>query len=176
MKQFNPDDLMLGDRIKTATVIIATGASVLVGTAVSALIAGTPVGAIPVVGNIVQAFCGALVSGLLSCTLLIFLDRSKLINGIINGLNAIPTEVNNYKEIADAMERLAAKLSNLDIEKFREDTEKYALISAKIEKAATEEELSDMLLSAYKLFDINIPWEGDFDSFMADRNNKLVFS
>ncbi len=172
---FNPDELLLGDRIKTATIIMATGASVLVGTAVSTLIGETPVGKIPVVGDVVQSFCGALVSGLLSCTLLIFLDRSKLINGIISGLNAIPTEVNNYKEIADAMEHLAAKLSNLDIEKFKSDTESYSTISANIEKAETEEELNKMLLSAYKHFDIKIPWEGDFDSFMGNRSNRLVF-
>ena len=47
---FNPDDLMLGDRIKTATVILATGASVLVGTGIGEAIATTPVGMIPVVG------------------------------------------------------------------------------------------------------------------------------
>lgn len=172
---FNPDNLMLGDRIKTATVIIATGASVLVGTAVGELIGTTPVGAIPVVGQIVQTFASTLVSGLISCTLLVFLDRSKFMNALIDRLNAIPSEVNNYKEVADALERLAAKLENLDIAKFRADTERYQEISDKMSKARSEEEINDLLLSAYKVFDIKIPWTGDFDSFMGNKNNKLVF-
>lgn len=47
---FNPDNLMFGDRIKTSTIILATGASVLVGTAVGELINKTPIAAIPGVG------------------------------------------------------------------------------------------------------------------------------
>ena len=65
---FNPDNLMFGDRIKTSTIIMATGASVLVGTAVGELIGKTPIAAIPGVGSVVQVFCSTLVSGLVSCT------------------------------------------------------------------------------------------------------------
>ena len=172
---FNPDNLMLGDRLKKATIILATGASVLVGTAVGELIGKTPVGAIPVVGQIVQTFSATLVSGLLSCTLLVFLDRSKFINALINMLNSIPTEANNYKEVADAFERLAAQMEKLDIAKFRADTKRYENIADKIANSGSEEEINDLLLSAYKSFGIRIPWTGDFDSFMGNKKNKLVF-
>ena len=172
---FNPDNLMFGDRIKTATIVLATGASVLAGTAVGALIQNTPIAHIPVVGPVATAFCSSLVSGLISCTLLIFLDRSKFMNTIINALNRIPSEVNNYKEIADALELLAAKLEKLDIAKFRAETEKYRDISIKIGAAESEQELNDLLHSAYTVFDIKIPWEGDFDGFMGNKSNHLVF-
>lgn len=172
---FNPDNLMYGDRIKTSTVILATGASVLVGTAVGELIGKTPIAGIPGVGSVVASFCSSLVSGLLSCTLLVFLDRSKFMNNVIDALNRMPSEVNNYKEIADALERLAAKLENLDIVKFRADTEKYKAVAIKIGRAESEEEMNGLLLSAYKVFDIKIPWEGDFDSFMGNKSNRLVF-
>ena len=172
---FNPDNLMFGDRIKTSTIIMATGASVLVGTAVGELIGKTPIAAIPGVGSVVQVFCSTLVSGLVSCTLLIFLDRSKFMNRLIDAMNRIPSEVNNYREIADALEILAAKLEKLDIAKFRADTEQYSNIAYKIERASTESELNDLLLSAYKVFDTKIPWEGDFNSFMENKSNRLVF-
>ena len=172
---FNPDNLMFGDRIKTSTVIIATGASVLVGTTVSEVIGVTPLGAMPVVGPVTQTFSAALVSGLLSCTLLVFLDRSKFMNSLIDKLNAIPSEVNNYKEVADAFERLAAKIENIDIAKFKEDTERYKSVSESISKAESEDEMNNILLSAYKSLDIKIPWEGDFDTFMSNKNNRLVF-
>lgn len=172
---FNPDNLRLGDRIKTAAVIIATGASVLVGTVVGEIIGKTPVGMLPVIGQIVQTFAATLVSGLLACTLLVFLDRSKFINSLIDRLNTIPSEANNYKEMADVFERLAAKLENIDIAKFRADTQKYQDISEKIAVAKDEKEINALLLMSYKDLNIQIPWEGDFDAFMGNKNNQLVF-
>lgn len=172
---FNPDNLMFGDRIKTSTIILATGASVLVGLAVGELIKKTSIAAIPGVGIFVTDFCSSLISGLISCTLLIFLDRSKFINKVVSALNRIPSEVNNYKEIADALERLAAKLENLDIAKFSAETEKYRNIATKIGATESEQEVNDLLLSAYKVFDIKILWEGDFDTFMGNKSNHLVF-
>lgn len=172
---FNPDNLMFGDRIKTSTIILATGASVLVGMAVGELIKKTSIAAIPGVGIFVTDFCSSLISGLISCTLLIFLDRSKFINKVVSALNRIPSEVNNYKEIADALERLAAKLENLDIAKFSAETEKYRNIATKIGATESEQEVNDLLLSAYKVFDIKILWEGDFDTFMGNKSNHLVF-
>lgn len=172
---FNPDNLLFGDRIKTSTIILATGASILVGTAVGELIQKTPIANIPGVGAFVTAFCSSLISGLVSCTLLVFLDRSKFMNKVVNALNRIPSEVNNYKEIADTLEILAAKLENLDIAKFRVETEKYRNIATKIGVTESEQELNDLLLSAYNVFDIKISWKGDFNTFMGNKSNYLVF-
>lgn len=172
---FNPDDLLLGDRVKTATVILASGASVLAGTAVSALLAETPVAAIPGIGPVIITFCSSLVSGLLSCTLLIFLDRSKYINDLVDKLNTIPSEVNNYREIADAMEKLAAKLASLDIDQFKQDAESFSSLACDISKCESNDSINELLMNAYENLDINIPWKGDFDSFMGNNSNKLVF-
>lgn len=172
---FNPDNLELGERIKTATVILATGASVLVGSAVGELIATTPIAATPI-GSTVITFCSSLVSGLLSCTLLIFLDRSDFINKLIDkfylGLQGV---VADYKAAADAFEELAAELSQIDIASFRAETARYQQLALKIEDAKSEAELNTILLAAYKTFDIKIPWKGDFDGFMGERSNHLVF-
>lgn len=171
---FNPDNLMFGDRIKTATIIIATGASVLVGTVVGELISDTLIGQTPI-GGIVATFCSTMVSGILSCTLLIALDRSAFMKKIVDMLNTIPNEVNNYAEIAAYMEQLAAKYAKIDIESFRRETGKYKETAIQISTAASEEELSFVLEKAYVLFGIELPWKGDFDEFMSDRDNKLVF-
>ena len=34
----------------------------------------------------------------------------------------------------------------------------------------------ELLKSAYRAFNINIPWKGDFDAFMGNKDNHLVFS
>ncbi|MBD5525765.1 MAG: hypothetical protein HDR04_15370 [Lachnospiraceae bacterium] len=171
---FNPDNLMLGDRIKTATIIIATGASVLLGTAVGEIIGDTPIGKTPI-GGIVATFCSTMVSGTLSCTLLIALDRSTFMKKIIDMLNTMPNEVNNYAEIATYMERLAAKYAKIDIESFRKETGKYKETAIKISATTSEEELTFVLEKAYVLFEIELPWKGDFNEFMSNRDNKLVF-
>ena len=172
---FNPDNLLFGDRIKIASIVIATGASVLAGTIVGDTLEKTPLGMIPEIGTIVTTFASSLISGLLSCTFLVFIDRSKFMNLLITELNKIPSEANNYAEIADAMEQLAAKLENLDIDKFRADTEQYKKIAIQISKCEDENALNLYLLSAYKDLNINIPWKGNFDLFMRNRSNKLVF-
>lgn len=172
---FNPDNLMFGDRLKMTTTILVTGASVLVGTAVGEAISKTSIGMAPSIGPAVQVFCSTLVSGLISCTFLIFMDRSKLINQVVDCLNTIPSEINNYREIADLMEQLAAKLSRIDIAKFKEETEKYNRVANKIQNSRDEEELNQILLDTNKEFNIDLPWTGDFNSFMENKNNRLVF-
>lgn len=172
---FNPDNLPLGQRIREAMVIMATGASVLIGTTVGELIEMNPISKIPVVGDLVQVFCSTLVSGLISCSFLIFLDRSEMMNQVISFLNKIPSEANNYAVMADAFERLTAKLANLDIAAFETETKKYSSMARQICECENEDEINDLLLSAYKTFDIIIPWRGDFDSFMGKKTNKLVF-
>ncbi|MCR5557074.1 MAG: hypothetical protein K6F75_05890 [Butyrivibrio sp.] len=172
---FNPNNQMLGDRIKTTTVILASGASVLAGTAVGALMAETPVGVVPGIGPVVTTFCASLVSGLLSCTLLIFLDRSKFIKELIDKLNSIPSDANNYKEIADAMGILAAKIANIDIEQFKQDTERFEGVAEDISSCEDDDEVNAILLNAYEKLNIQIPWKGDFDSFMGNKDKRLVF-
>ena len=172
---FNPENCMLGERIKTTTIILASGASVLAGTVVGEIVSKTPIGVLPHIGDIVTKFCSCMVSGLLSCSLLVFLDRSKFMNDIIDQLDKIPSSANNYKEIADAMENLAAKIACLDIERFRQDVSEISSSVEMIKRYNDEENLNIILLNAYKRLNIEMPWIGDFDSFMSNRNNSLLF-
>ena len=171
----NPDNLMYGDRIRTTAVILASGASVLAGTVAGDFIAKTPLGVMPEIGPAVTTFCQTMVSGLLSCTFLIFLDRSRFINELVDNMNKIPSIVTDYREIANAMESYATKIAKLDIEKFRQDTQKYADVAEDICNCADDDSLNRILYNAYKSFGIKIPWEGDFDTFMGNKNNRLVF-
>ncbi len=172
---FNPDNYLLGERIKMTSVILATGASVLVGTMVGEAISLTPIGAVPEIGRIVTTFCSSLVSGLLSCSLLVFLDRSKFINSVISSLNEIPSDANNYREIADALEVLAAKIGKLDIEQFKTDVEGITSAVDALMDCDDQKALNTVLLDYYTQMELKLPWTGDFDSFMSDRDNRLQF-
>ncbi len=172
---FNPQNKSLGDRVISTTIILATGAGALLGNTVGDMISKTPIGSSKEMGKTVTVFCSSMISGMLACTFLVFLDRSKFINDLVDRLNSIPSDANNYKEIADMMEVLAAKLADLDVEKFREDTSKFSELADNIMQTDDIAEMNSIMLNAYEKLNIQIPWNGDFDSFMGNRNNKLVF-
>lgn len=174
----NPENLTFGERMRAIVKILATGASVVAGGLVAEALGKTPIGVIPVVGGIVQTFCGALVTGILSCTLLYFFDRSEIMNqlvGVLNGIHTIETEVNYFYQQALYFERYAAELMRIDIKKFQTETAMYSDLATEIENARNEEELASLLQSALSTLGIKIPWEGDFDSFMSNKNSTLVF-
>ena len=175
---FNPDDLLFGDRICAATKILAVGGSVIAGTTVSDLLSKTPVGALPVVGDIIQTFCGALVSGIMSCTLLCFLDRSQIMRQLVNRFNDVPTmstSIHYFREQARYFEAYAAELEQIDLEEFQKECGAYEEISAGIDKVSDENQLNVFLRKVFDEYHIPLPWQGDFDTFMSNKENHLVF-
>jgi hypothetical protein len=173
---FNPDDLDLGQRLREASIVIITGASVIIGSAVGESLRTSPIATIPEVGDIIIAFISALTSGIMSCTILCFLDRSKTIKQLLYFLDQIPTEVNNYKEIAEYMEKYYAMLEKYDLEKFKNDISSIHNITNNINKIDSDDELNKYLLSVYDELNIPKPWTGDIDSFMSNKENYLKFS
>lgn len=171
----NPNNLLVGEQLKAATIVLATGASVIAGTAVGDLIEKTPIYSIPEVGQFVQTFCSVLVSGLLSCTLLVMLDRSKFVNHIITEMNKYQDASRSYALLAEDFARIAAELEGYDIRQFHIEVARYGDITTRIETAMDEEELECLMASAYTAFDIDMPWGDDIDTFMSNPTNKLIF-
>lgn len=174
----NPDNLPFGERMRAVIKILATGASVVVGGLISEAIRNTPIGTIPVVGDIVQTFCGTLVTGIMSCTLLYFFDRSEIVNnlvGVLNKLHTVSGDVNYFYQQAAYFERYAAELMKIDLEKFREETEAYNTFALEIENAKSETEINILLKNILNTMGVKLPWEGDFNSFMSNKNSVLVF-
>lgn len=174
----NPDNLPLGERIRAVAKILATGASVVVGTIVTEAVQKTPLGTAPVIGDIVSTFCGVFVTGIMSCTLLFFLDRNELINKLVNLLNNISSvdkTVKYFQEQAEYFERYAAELMQIDLDKFKKEAAEFSSVSEQLEKAGSEEEINRILKNTYANLHIELPWTGDFGAFMSNKNNRLVF-
>ena len=172
---FNPNNLKLGDRIETATVIIASGASVIVGAQVGDVISKTPLGTDSTIGSYVRGFCSTLVSGLVSCTFLLFLDRSKLIRNTILSLNQYLTEDQCIAQIVADFERYATCVAGIDLDVVHKETDFYRNVADEIIYADDDDEIHAVLTQAYVELSIPMPWTGDFDEFMSNRNNKLIF-
>ena len=171
----NPDGLLIGDQLKAASVILASGASVIVGACVGDALATSPIGAIPEVGNIVVTFISTLVSGLMSCTLLILLDRSNAMNLLVAKMNQLGSLERDLNKLSNEIEQYMAELQNLDIDEFSKDAKMFSQIAQAACTAGNEDSLNTLLSSIMMIAGINNPWDGEFDSFMSDRNASLVF-
>lgn len=176
----NPENYEFGDRMRAVVKIISVGASVATGVVVSDAISHTPIGALGKTGDIVQNFCGAFVTGIMSCTLLMFLDKSELMNSLVRWLNnvhTIETELNYYRESAKYFERYAAQLMKIDLEQFERETAAYTCVADKLCEAHTTSELNQILKQAFIERGLPLPWEGfeNFDTFMNNRTAHLVF-
>ena len=62
-----------------------------------------------------------------------------------------------------------------NMEQFRTDTESFQCIADEIYMADDEEELDGVLMNAFETLAIPVPWTGDFDEFMGNPDNMLVF-
>lgn len=178
---FNPDCLPMGERIRSTAKIIATGASVVSGVMVTEALNKTAVGTIPFIGEIVSAFCGTMVTGIMTCSLLYFLDHNSAINKVVEIINKIPS-IDNYvayvKMQAQVLDEYAAKLMRLDIETFRKETSLFVEASIILDNIGEDETtINGKLIAIYDMLRIELPWRGfsSFDEFMTDKTAILTF-
>lgn len=176
----NPDDYEFGDRMRAVVKVLSVGASVTVGVLVGDALERTPLSTLGETGEIVKNFCEAFATGIMSCTLLMYLDRSKTMNALVkclNNIHTMETELNYYREYAAYFERYAAELMQIDIERFEQETGAFNEIANKLDKIQTPAELNLTLRQAFAARKLPLPWEGfeDFDAFMCDEHAHLVF-
>ena len=176
----NPDNYEFGDRMRAVVKVLSIGASVTVGVLVSDAVARTPIGALGKTGDIVKEFCGAFATGIMSCTLLMYLDRSKITNQLVqklNNIHTLETELNYYRRQAEYFEQYAAQIMQIDLEQFKQETGAFKEIAVKLNDVLTQDEVNAILIQAFTSRHLPLPWEGfeNFDSFMQDTNTHLVF-
>lgn len=179
----NPDNYLLGERLRAVVKVLATGASVVAGTLVAEALGNVGLKALPAgLGEIVTSFCGAFVSGILSCTFLYYLDRSETINKLVRWLDNLPSvekDLLYYKRQVEIFERYAAQLMEIDLEQFKRETAAFNELAGQLTAATSSQQLNQLLLQGMRKAGITMPWEkthGSFDGFMQDNSAVLRFS
>ncbi len=84
-------------------------------------------------------------------------------------------QLDAYIRVNEALSDYLSQLEQLDIEKFKEETNKYKGLLLLIEGAESEESLNAILLNEYKSLGLELPYKGEFDEFMQDNNAVLEF-
>lgn len=83
--------------------------------------------------------------------------------------------VESYMRINEALKQYLDELETIDIELYKEETEKYNKLIMVLKSTSNEKELNEYLLDIYEEAGIEKPWEGDIDDFMTNKENRLVF-
>lgn len=89
--------------------------------------------------------------------------------------DALQKNIEAFKRINEALLGYLHELESIDIEAFKKETEEYTEIMKVFTTAKTDKELNQILLDTFDKLDIQKPWKGDFDEFMSNRNNTLIF-
>ena len=84
-------------------------------------------------------------------------------------------QLDAYIRINEALGVYLSQLEQMDIELFRKETEQYRRMLALMEKANSEDELTEILENEYRTLGIELPYKGDFDAFMNDSSAVLEF-
>lgn len=177
----NPENLALGDCISATVKILSVGGSVILGTMVQEAVSKSGIAGFPVVGEIVPAFCGALASGIVSCSLLYFFERSEYVKRIVIFLNELDmvNAAKNFaieaKRRADEVEAYALKVLDIDVDTFRTEVERIRDSICALDDVSSEEDLKNKMNNIYKELNIKKSWKGNLSNHMEDRNKQLVF-
>lgn len=166
------------DKIHAILVVLATSASAIVGSLIGTYLAPTLSG-IPLVGELLVTFIEVFVSGIISCTLIYFIDKwdiAKKIYEFIKQLDINPfgEYVEYMKEQVAMYEAYVAKLLQVDVKTVIYETEKYNRVLELLE-GNNYGMINDQLKNLMSEININLPWQGDFSSFMSNKKSKLVF-
>lgn len=89
--------------------------------------------------------------------------------------DGIQKQIDAYKIVNEALIEYWRQLERIDVETYRRETEKYNGLLSELEHAETEQDLNRILTMRLEEVAIECPWNDDFDKFMHDKEEKLVF-
>ena len=179
----NPNNYTVEEKLKEVSKIIITTASVLVGTLVKEAVGKAFVGLPFGLNEIVPTFLGTMVTGLMSCTLIYILEKSELVKKLLKFVSGImdffTSGIDNFrnemKKSYDALVEYAAELINDDTEKFMQEMNDFNSYLEDLNPSEDLEDVSIKLENIIKKMGINLPYKGDFNEFMMNKKNTLVF-
>lgn len=176
---FNPDDLPFGEVLKAASKIIATSIAVICGSLLDEAISRIIVG-IPIISEVLPAFIGSMATGILTVSMLYFLDNSKLVKKIVDYANSLKDKfdltLDYYKKATEELTMYVSQLAEVDYEKLKEEVACLKNINLRLYSADTILELNETLHEIIKESELYLPYETleGLDVFMNDDNTLLV--
>ncbi len=174
----NPEYLQLGDRIRSAVKYYASGVSVTIGDKLSAKISPKDFALIEKHAPGVIEYIPTLISMVVTCAIVISVDKNPLLIALTDEFNQVPTITGNialFRENAAAFEQMAAELAKIDLEELKRTIEGYDHLVKNMESIDDPKELNKVLLAYYKDNNKELPWGNrSLEEHWADKNSRLV--
>lgn len=167
------------EKIHAVLVLLATSASTIIGSLIGGYLAPT-LSNIPIVGDLLVIFIEIFISGMLSCTLIYFIDKWNITKKIVDFIQSLDVKpfgeyVESMKQRVAAYEAYVAKLLEVDVDSVVRETKRYAQVVSILQSGNDDAVTNYELKTLFKDLEITLPWKGDFSSFMSDKNSQLVF-
>ena len=166
------------EKIHAILVLLSTSAASIIGVLLGSYL--SPIlSKVPFVGDLLVTFTELFVSGILSCTFIYFIDKGSLSKKILEYISKLTIDpfsehVEYLKNQVILYEEYVAKLMSVDIESLKIEMNKFNRV-LDILQGDNIIEMNSNLKEILVELDINLPWTDDFNAFMGDRKNKLVF-
>lgn len=178
----NPKNLPHGEVIKSVAILISTGASVILGTVVMEAMRKIPALNIPIIGDVLTTFVGACVTGLMSISLIYYIEHSKNVKKIIDWLNqaksSIDYKLDDFRKINDDLLLYVAELEKIDLNHFSTQVEMTKEIALQMNDAHSDVEINHTLSKIVQKYNIHLSYDGTIDGltdFMNDSTSTLQF-
>ena len=172
---FNEKDQYLCDRMKSASKVIAVGASTIVGTIVEEKLelSLAKVNISDDLKKIITLFAGSLTTGLMSVSLLFYIDNDPFDKFLDNVYGA---GLCNLKEQAKLFKEYCAKLQGIDVERLNHDADCIFRLVNDIDENTSQKEIYRLLKTTMSELGIkSVLGDVSLDDHMKDDNWVLVF-
>jgi len=172
---FNTRDQYLCDRMTSAAKVIATGASVVVGTLVQEEVSTKlkPIAINDSLKKVISAFAGSLCTGFLSVSLLFLIDNGPYTKFLIS----IYGEGNRkLEEQAILFKRYCAELESIEYERLDQETSYIYALAEKLQATNDPDEINGLLRAT--ISDLGLPsvfGDSTIEEKMNDKNWILRF-
>lgn len=179
---FNPNNLPFGEILKSIAIILSTASSVILGTIVSEAVSQIPALKLPIIGDSLPSFVGAAVTGLMSVSLLYFIENSPIVNSLVQWANQLKTsfdyKLDYYHEAYDALVTYGAELVDIDLVDFKKKVKNVSDVAQQLRNARSSLEINIALSSVITEMNIRLQYDGSLqglDDFMSNDHEKLRF-
>lgn len=174
---FNPDNLPFGEMLRAVAKIIATSVSVICGSLVQEAISKMNPIKIPIIADALPSFIGCMVTGVMTVSMLYFLDHSKTVEKIVDYANQLKSEfdykLEYFREVNKKLTIYVSNLASIDYVALEKEIESLRNINVRLQLASTTEELNLTLHQVLIERNIKLPYES-LDQFMNDKDSVLI--
>ena len=84
-------------------------------------------------------------------------------------------QLDSYRQITELLQGYLAELKEIDLAAFQEETARYQPLTDEFGEIEDEAQLNLALRKSMADLGIPLPWQGEFDEFMKDSSQHLVF-